>query len=99
METEQIKREVFSIRVCSGKRFERADRDYLTEFIMSEIKSDMDVIVDDIFEGQNCEEYILSSDVVSIRKIRESVKKFFDHHVVYQALEDLDEGSYYAVDF
>ena len=99
METEQIKRKVFSIRVRSGKRFERADRDYLTEFVMSEIKSDMDVIVDDIFEERNCEEYILNGDVASARKIKESIRTFFGYHVVCQNLEEPDEGDYYAIDF
>lgn len=86
METEQIKRRIFSLRISSDKQFEMADRDYLTEFIISEINSDTDVIIDEIFEERNCEEYILSGDAISIQKIKKSVDESFGYHyhVAYQ---------------
>ena len=76
------KRKVFSVRVLSDKRFGRSDRDYLMEFILSEIENGVDVIVDEVFEERNCEEYILSSDAAPVQEMMGSISRSLGYRVL-----------------
>ena len=79
MENKQVKEGIFSVKICSEKRFKRADRDLLLELVLSEIKNGITMTIDDVFEEQNCEEYIVSDNTISIRKMKNRLEVFSNY--------------------
>ena len=57
--------------------FRQERRDFLSQLIMEEIKRGASIIVDDVFESQNNDEYIMSGDAVSAERMVGVIGDYF----------------------
>lgn len=85
MECKKIENK-FSITVFITNALGQEERDLLSQLIMQEIKQKVGLIVDDVFELQNADEYIMSGDTMSAKKIVKAIEECFRHRVSFKKI-------------
>ena len=86
MGTKKITEKKFSMTVFVNDSFGQEGRDLLSQLIMEEIKQGADIIVDDVFESQNNDEYIVSGDVVSAKRMVRAIGDYFECEAVFKEI-------------
>ena len=69
----------FSMTICATSPFRREERDLLSQVIIEEIKQGVDIIVDDVFESRNTDEYIMSGSIVSAKRMLKAIEDYFGY--------------------
>ncbi|MCY4576876.1 MAG: hypothetical protein OXB96_00370 [Candidatus Kaiserbacteria bacterium] len=77
----------FSMTVSAPHTFAQEERDFLSQVVTEEIKKGADIIVDEVFEERNADEYILSGDSVSAERLAEAMADYVECKVVLKEVQ------------
>ena len=79
METKKIPEKKFSMTVFTDDSFNEERRDLLSQLITEEIRQGANSVVDDVFESQNSDEYIITGDTESAKRIVRMIGDYFEY--------------------
>ena len=79
--------EKFSIAMFATSPFRQEERNLLSQLITDEIRHGINMIVDDVFESRNTEEYIISSDNTSAKRMREAIECYSGYKTTLKKIQ------------
>ena len=87
MGNKKTKERQFSITISAASPFEEEERELLSQLVMEEIKRGIDLIVDEVFELQSADEYIVSGNIVSANRMVKALGDYLECEIVLKEIQ------------